>query len=418
MDHQHYDLLIIGGGASGILSAIGAREKGFTGSILVVEKEVQPLRKVLASGNGRCNLASLAPFHEHYQGDNPSFVNPVFERYPAPEMLSYFRKMGLLTIEDKEQRVYPRSFQARSVTLLLLNALRIKEIQLVFPVRITELSKPDHEFLLKTDQGDSLTAGAVIVAAGSCASPDLGGGRLGYELLQSLGHRLNEPVPSLVPLTLSPHPLIKFAEGVRFRGAVTFIPREGSGRRTQGEYLITKYGLSGIAAMELGSAVAGSKAGSMSPGSIRIDFLPELGLEEIERILHASEVADDDWRIAMSGLVPDKIARALVTCISSFEDDLPDRQAMVEALASKLKETEVGVTGTRGFQFAQVASGGVATTDFDPLTLMSSRVPGLFACGEVLDVDGDTGGFNLLWAFASGRQAGGSAASFLRKEQV
>jgi len=413
---NQYDLIVIGGGASGVLAALGARKAGLTGPIAVIEKESQPLRKVLASGNGRCNIASLAPVEGHYQGDDPAFVRPVFEVLPAEKLLAILREIGLMTREERESRVYPRSFQARSVTLLLLNALRNKKVDLIYPLKINELKKQKDLFLAGADNGGLTTARSVIVAAGSCAAPDLGGSRAGYEILRALGHRLNEPVPSLVPLTLLPHPLIQYAEGVRFRGSVLFRGRSGVTARTEGEYLITKYGLSGIAAMELGGAAGRSVSHAAAAGTIEIDFLPELDEEAIGQILMAADVADDDWRIALAGLVPDKIARALVSCAAAHDQVSSSRSLMVAELSRKLKQLEIGVTGTRGFQYAQVAAGGMATADFDPATLMSRLVPGLFACGELLDVDGDTGGFNLMWAMASGYLAGQSAASYLESE--
>lgn len=413
---NHYDLIIIGGGASGVLAALGARKAGLAGPLAVFEKESQPLRKVLASGNGRCNIASLAPVAGHYQGDDPSFVGPVFEAFPADKLLAILREIGLMTREERENRVYPRSFQARSVTLLLLNALRNTKVDLIYPLKISEVKKQKNLFLAGADNGGLATARAVLVAAGSCASPDLGGSRAGYEILQALGHRLNEPVPSLVPLTLSPHPLIRHAEGVRFRGSVLFRGRSGVTARTEGEYLITKYGLSGIAAMELGGAAGRSVSPAAGAGTIEIDFLPELDEEAIGQILMAADVADDDWRIALAGLVPDKIARALVSCAAAQDQVFSSRSLMVAELSRKLKQLEISVTGTRGFQYAQVAAGGMATADFNPATLMSRLVPGLFACGELLDVDGDTGGFNLMWAMASGYLAGQSAALYLESQ--
>ncbi len=414
MEQAPYDLIIVGGGASGALAALGARDGGLAGRLAIMEKESQLFRKVLASGNGRCNLANLGPVTGRYHSDDPAFIGPVFERYPAPVILEIFRKIGLLTIEEREQRIYPRSFQARSVTLLLLNALANRRVSLIHPVRVQAVTRGKSHFQVKVEEGRVYQSRAVIMAAGSCAAPELGGSTAGYELLQALGHRLNQPVPALVPLDLMPHPLIKYAEGVRFRGSVAFRDGAGTLTRSRGEYLVTKYGLSGIAAMELGRAVGRARSGVLA-GRVEIDFLPELDEASIAGLLAGARVADDDWRIAMAGLVPDKIARALVTCAMSDETVLSDRAGTIRALAAKLKHLEIGVTGTRGFQFAQVASGGIATGAFDPATLMSRQNEGLFACGEVLDVDGDTGGFNLLWAFASGYLAGRSAAAWLEE---
>ncbi len=168
--------------------------------------------------------------------------------------------------------------------------------------------------------------------------------------------------------------------------------------------------------MELGGAVGRSISAGDAAGLIEIDFLPELEEEAVGCFLQAGRVADDDWRTVLTGLVPDRIARALVACVEANNRVLSDPGAMAGELTRKLKHLEVNVTGTRGFPYAQVASGGIATAEFDPGTLMSRLVPGLFACGEVLDIDGSTGGFNLMWAMASGYLAGRSAAFYLESK--
>lgn len=413
------DLIIIGGGASGFLAALGARLSGFQGRAVIIEKEEQALRKVLASGNGRCNLVNINPAEGRFHGEDPSFALSVLNQHPASRVLDIFKEIGLLTVEDREGRIYPRSFQSRSVTTVLVKALESQGVELLFPHTVTHLDRIGDRYRVTLEGGGEVEGRAVIIATGSPAAPELGGTSLGYDLLRPFGHRVREPVPALVPLTVQPHPLTRLAEGVRFRGAASFTGQAGERAASSGEYLITAYGLSGIAGMDLGRAAgrAAAQAGGSRPtvGRLSLDFLPEWGREDIFDLLKKSGA--DDWRSALAGLVPEKVGQA-VLAVSGLSDAIASRDAEAGILAGLVKGLDLLVTGTRGFTFAHVAAGGVLTEGFDRETLMSSGQPGLFACGELLDVDGDTGGFNLLWAFSSGFLAGGSAARFLEADGV
>lgn len=408
-----YDLLIIGGGASGFFAGLEARRAGFRGSLAILEKEEENLRKVLASGNGRCNLVNILPLEGRMHGRDPAFALDILDHFPASLVLDRFTDLGLLTVEDREGRIYPRSFQSRSVAMVLRRAADRAGLDLIQPAKAIRVEKQEDLFRVGLEEGGTLLARALILAAGSLAAPELGGTRLGYDLLASLGHGILPPVPALVPLELAPHPLLRYGQGVRFRGRADFLGREGTTARSEGEFLITSYGISGIAGMDLGRAAGRAELGQGSPqkgiGRLLIDFLPEWEEERVRDLLE--QVDDGDWRTGLAGLVPDKIGRALLA--------LPDRKGKEERvtasdLARLVKGLDLEVLGTRGFTFAYVAAGGALTDEFSPSTLMSRKVDGLFACGEVLDVDGDTGGYNLLWAFASGLVAGRGAAAWLQ----
>jgi len=441
-DTRAVDLLIIGGGASGALAALGAVSEGnFRGSVEIVEKEKIPFRKLLASGNGRCNLANLADPLGHYHGSRPSFVNGALFRMPARELLSLFERLGLMTFVDHAERVYPRSMQSKSVVIILRRALSDAGISVNADVGVLSVERDETCFRVQLSDQSSVRARSVIVAAGSPASPQLGGSDSGVSLLRSLGHTICEPLPALVPLRLRKHDMMSDAEGVRFRGSACFESFTGvRSPDVSGEFLITSYGLSGIAAMELGLFVSQASRDSRSRGArggripaegfrqgrgeqaskdsetageavgkVIIDFLPEMSSESLRTHLE-SHRAHEHMAAFLSGVVPEKIARVILTSVHS---DPHDPLRCIAETAGALKGFALEVEGTRGFEFAQVASGGAVTDEFDSSTMMSRIVPGLFACGEVLDIDGDTGGFNLLWAFSSGYLAGRSSARYL-----
>ncbi len=445
-------MLVVGGGASGVFAALGTvYDAGFDGSIMIVEKEERPLRKLLASGNGRCNLANMSDLEGRYHGTNPSFVNGVFRRLSATELLELLERWGLMTMVDHANRVYPRSMQAKSVSLVLLRALESYGLSVRTETEVLSIERVDDGFEVALSDRTVIKARAVIVAAGSPASPNLGGSSSGHTLLQLLGHTVLEPIPALVPLTLTNSDVLKGAEGVRFRGSARFEPYEGETSPTvKGEFLVTSYGLSGIASMELARYVskalertgAENRKHGDSIGKIVIDFLPEIGLNELmshlvssahafsadgerqehfrhdPRRLYTGQTASSlnkaeemvELNALLAGVVPEKIALVI---LSSITIDRLQKPQLFAAIADSLKKFELAVEGTRGFEFAQVAAGGAVTAEFDAVTLMSKKVTGLFACGEILDIDGDTGGFNLLWAFSSGYQAGISAARYL-----
>ncbi len=435
-----FDLVIAGGGASGVIAALVACDEGLSGkSIAIIEKEEILLRKVRASGNGRCNLANMGSISTRYHGRHPQFVRGVFSRVTTEALLDYFRSIGLVTISDEEGRVYPRSMQAESVVLTLTRALNERNITVHTEKQLVRISRELSRFLLDLSDGTTWDTRALIIATGGPAAPNLGGDSSGLGILMSLGHTCEKLLPALVPLELHRHPLLQKAEGVRFRGQAYFENLEGLRSETvSGEFLITSYGMSGIAAMELGRAVSmaaaslpdyflkecvidhhnvpRSKECSRSNGGIGdlvIDFLPEFSEEELVSFFYMQGCTgltpSDRWRLVLAGLIPAKIADALL--VVSPEPLTP------EAVAHMIKALSLPVTGTHGFEFAQVTAGGISTRDFDPRTLESCKIPRLFAAGEALDIDGDTGGFNLMWAFSSGILAGISAARVLQKKE-
>lgn len=450
---QEIDMLIIGGGASGIFAALGAvYESDFTGSVAIVEKESRPLRKLLASGNGRCNLANMSEPEGHYHGTDPFFVKGALRRLSASDLIELLGRWGLKTRVDHARRVYPRSMRSSSVSLILLRALARYGLSVRTETEVLSVEKADDSFHVSLSDGTSVLARAVVMAAGSPASPNLGGSSSGLSIMQSLGHTVLKPLPALVPLNLTNSDVLKGAEGVRFLGNAYFESWAGDKSPTvTGEFLVTSYGLSGIASMELARLVSKAQERGHADhhkqdegvGKIVIDFLPEIGLKELEFYLASSlcavsvnrsrnharhdsrrlrteqpESTDDeeddvDLNVLLAGVVPEKLGRAIISMKKLDHLRGSQRFAMI---AGALKKFELTVEGTRGFEFAQISTGGAVTAEFNAGTLMSEKVPGLFACGEILDVDGDTGGYNLLWAFSSGYQAGISASRYLTGE--
>lgn len=396
------DILIIGGGASGLAAAIEAKRQG--ADVTVVEKLERVGKKILATGNGRCNLLNIHASPADYNA--PDFVRTVFERYGVQSNMDFFCSMGLLTVTDSAGRVYPRSMAASSV----LDVLRLEcgrlGVRFVCGTPVAELRKKGGLY-----EAGGLRSRAVIVTCGGKASPAQGSDGSGYPLLQAFGHRITPLRPALVQMRTETD-FVKALKGLRTTAALTLREKDGTVHRADGELLFTDYGLSGIAAMELSRF---AKDGT----TVAIDFVPELSHEALLDYLRSCRKRDGERPLEqyLAGLLHSRIGQALLKSaldvrLSAPCKALTDRH--LRTLSAAIKQKTVAVLGTKGFPDAQVTAGGAELSQFTD-TLESTLSPGLFAAGEILDIDGRCGGYNLTFAWSSGRLAGAGAARKVRE---
>lgn len=415
-------LIIVGGGASGMAAAITAASILPPGSVTVLERGARVGRKLLATGNGRCNLTNRFAAQERYHGGDPAFVQDAFKRYPVKSNLDFFYKMGLMTVEEEEGKIYPRSLQAAAV----LDILRLEMERLGVDVRteaeVWEVKKRGNGFLvsifdLKEQRMQTLTAGKVILACGGEASAGLGGCDWGYRLLKQLGHPVTERLPGIVQLKTD-GTATKGLSGSKFETIITLTDGKRPVRREQGELLFTDYGVSGPPVMQL-SASAARLIQSGKRAQLLIDFAPDLESERIAGMLAGRRKARPDKRLEdfMTGFLPKRLGQCLLKAAGVQPLSRPAASLTEQELtetARLMKNFPLSVTGTNGMKNAQVTLGGAQTSGFDPATMESKRIPGLFVTGELYDIDGDCGGFNLQWAWSSGRLAGASAAAAVK----
>jgi predicted Rossmann fold flavoprotein len=368
-----HDIAIVGAGATGLAAGITARRIQGPGSrILLLERMPRAGKKILVTGNGRCNLgnrrASEHPYH------NKEFAAPALERFEGCE--SFFDSLGLAVHGDAEGRLYPRSNTAASVLDALRFGAERAGCEMMCGCPATSIEPAPDGFIINK----SIAARRVVVAAGGCAAPAQGADGSGFQLLRALGHSIVGPKPALVQIRAK-SPLLPMLQGLRVQAGIQLTRGGQVLREAAGEVLFAQDGLSGIAAMEVSREAA--------PGALAVlDLLPEYTPEKLAALLSRWQGLGD-----LSGLLPGRVAQA------------------VAKSAGDQKHFAFEVTGTRGFGHAQVTAGGADVRAFDPLTMQSRVVPGVYACGEALDVDGGCGGFNLHWAWASGSLAGQSAAS-------
>lgn len=390
------DIIIIGAGASGLAAAIGAKRTDKKLRIAVFEALPKVGKKILATGNGRCNLTNLKAEAKHYT--NSDFTQKVLEKYPSVRIVEFFESIGVLTVADSEGRVYPMSNTATSV----LDALRFEcerlGVELICENHIDSVKKTNGVF----EVGGKI-AKRLIVACGGCAAPSQGSDGSGYSLLGSFGHTATQTFPGLVQLNTVEN--TKPLKGMRVKAKVRLLQNNKVIDSTRGEVLFTDYGLSGIATMDISRSVKNEKY------ICRVNMLPECDEKRAEKFIHSLN-GEMPVENALSGMLPKNVGRYILKkCGINFL--LPLKMlddSQIKAIVRTAKNSEFTVNGTQGFKNAQITVGGMRTEEFYPETLQSKLVKGLYAAGEVLDVDSICGGFNLQWAWASGLAAGKAAA--------
>lgn len=389
--------IIIGGGAAGLFAACTLARAGH--DVTLLEKQNRVGRKLLSTGNGRCNLSNLNAAEKDYNGD-PRYIRAALKALSPHAAIARFEEMGLLCAPDEEGRVYPLSNQAAGV----LDALRLyaaeNGCEILTDWEAKALRRNGNAFTVEAADGRRMQAKHVLVACGGLAAPKLGGCGDGYKLLESLGHRSCARVPAIAALKTDPD-AVRALKGIRMHGRLELYSGERLLRAENGEILFSENGVSGIAAMQMARNVnlelqRGRKC------RLRLNFLPNAADNFIQE--RAALLPDRPLEDFLSGIVPKRLGQVLiknanVTPLSMAAGDLTLSQC--RAIQTCLTHWELEVKSTLGFDQAQVTCGGVELSGFDPETLESRSVPGLFAAGEVLNVDGDCGGFNLQWAWAS-----------------
>ena len=387
-------VVIIGGGASGMMAAIQAARMG--AAVTLLEHNEKPGKKILATGNGRCNLTNLVQEPSRYRSSQPDFPWKIITQYPLEDTLAFFSELGIYT-KDRNGWVYPYSDQAAGVAQVLELEARHQKVKIKTTEEVTDILREDGQYLVKTATWQ-YPCDSVIIACGSPASNVEGSSATGYELAEKLGHTVLKPLPSLCAIRGKDNYYAKWA-GSRMDGRITLeIDGEIVGEE-QGEILFTEYGISGIGVFQLSRyAVRGTDEGKTA--IYHLDLMPQLTKEELVKLLLDRQQAGSykNPQELLIGLLPRKIIDVLVK--KTYEP---------EKIAARLKDWQVPVKGAYALRQAQICSGGV-----DPRELtdqLESRLhPDIYFAGEVIDVDGPCGGYNLQWAWSSGAVAGRAAA--------
>lgn len=402
---------IIGGGASGMMAAITAARSPGQVRILIFEHKDKIGKKILSTGNGRCNLTNELMCPECFRSEDMEAVKTVLDQFGYEQTILFFETLGLVT-KSKKGYIYPRCEQAASVLALLMLELQSLGVEIHTNVHVTELLRGRKGFRILTDNGD-FHADCVILAAGGRAAKVLGSDGSGYTIAKTMGHSIVPVVPALVQLKVKNHPFSK-ASGVRTDAKVTALIDGDSVASDIGELQITSYGISGIPVFQISRYIARGLY-EKKRAQVRIDFLPEAAEEEVyqfllERRKRREEMSAGEFLtgIFQQKLIPEILSLAGIRVRRKVKE--LDTET-IRRLAHQCKNVVVSIADTNGFDNAQVCAGGVRLSEIEPDTMQSRYVKGLYLTGELLDVDGICGGYNLQWAWATGYIAGANAAN-------
>ncbi|ADL04643.1 NAD(P)/FAD-dependent oxidoreductase [Lacrimispora saccharolytica] len=394
-------VIIVGAGASGLTAAIQAARQG--ASVTVLEHTAKPGKKLLSTGNGKCNLTNLITPENAYRGGQLSFIKRVLENITVGQTLEFFRDLGLV-LTDRNGYVYPNSGQAASVLNALLFELEHLGVSIVTDCQVIEIKK---DLSLVTSKGEK-RADALILAAGSSAAPKTGSDGSGYELAKALGHKIIKPLPALVQLRCR-EKWYKQAAGVRTEAFVTLKIDGKTAAADRGELQFTDYGISGIPVFQISRyAVRGIDAGQQV--TAELDFLPSMNIDNTRQFL-SERVKRLGYRRAeefLNGVLNHKLNGILLKEAGIMNEGLVKNitPVQINRLVSALKGLKTNILASNSFDQAQVCSGGIDTMEVDPDTMESKLINGLYLAGEILDADGICGGYNLQWAWSCGILAG------------
>lgn len=411
----YHDLIVLGGGAAGIMSAIVAKDLGM--DVAIVEGNDRIAKKILATGNGRCNISnSNIKFpYTTFHSNSSDFFNNALNELTVKDTESFFLSLGLPLTTLESGKMYPQSLQASSVIDIFRMAIEDRHIPLYNNCKVNSITKKN-KFNLSTNNEEYpfFCCNKLILCCGGKAAAKTGSDGSGYKLAKSLGHKIIEPLPGIVQLKLD-YPYLKSVSGVKFDGSVSILVDDKVIRTESGEILFTDYGISGPPIMQL-SAYASKALSNNSKVTLKVDMFPDKSDEEIENFL-ASHLSIFNYReisSALIGVINKKLIPTILKDCGIKDIHTPCINIdwkYINKLIRKFKCWEFDCIGTNGFNNAQVTVGGIDTSQVNSSTLESKLVKNLYLCGEVLDVHGDCGGFNLQWAWSSGYLAAKSASS-------
>lgn len=381
---------IIGGGASGLICAIFCAKNGI--HVDLYEQNPKCAKKILASGNGRCNITNTNLTCNDYFSQNPIFMDYALKEFGFKEFEKFCQSIGLLLDVKEDGRVYPLSNEAKSVASLLINYAKNLGVNFYTDTKITDIKKLLNEY------------NAVVVATGSQAASHLGGNDDGLIFAKETGHNIIPTYPSLVQLHLDSK-ILKKMSGAKIEGEITLFINNQKELTCKGDILFTDYGVSGFAVLDVSQGASAALEQNLHV-SISINLLPSFNTQKLSS--HINKLASDmpNFIIAdiLTGLVPLKIAQAILQDLDILTSTCADEinTKLAKKIANQILNWRFKVTDTHGFRHAEAAGGGVDTTEISPKTFESLKQKGLYFCGEVLDVVGKRGGYNFAFAWASG----------------
>ena len=404
---MYFDCIVIGGGASGMMAAITAAKNGLNTGILEHSDRVG--KKILQTGNGKCNITNIALEKDCYLCDDKDFVMDIIDLFNVSDTIDFFQSLGIYP-KSKNGYIYPNSEQASSVLDVLRLEIEHQKVSINTDIDIINIGKTDDMFKINTTKGQ-FTCKKLIIATGSNAAPKSGSDGSGYKLAKALGHSIIKPLPALVQLK-SDLTFCKMMSGVRSEGKVQLMVDDELVASDTGEVQYTDYGISGIPVFQI-SRFAVIAVDSKRKTEVVIDMLPLINESDLLDMLK-NRIVNDGYKTMeqfLIGMLNKKLAGAVLKRVNINLNDIASNKVdSLEKIVAMIKAFVVPINGFNSFENAQVCSGGVKTSEIDSKTMQSQIVNSLYFAGEVVDVDGICGGYNLQWAWSSGYVAGMQAS--------
>lgn len=403
-------LIVIGGGAAGMVAAISAKRNG--AEVTILERNPRLGKKILATGNGRCNYTNRFLDVKNYHGKNPKFVYSPLSQFNVDETLSFFETLGIAPAVEEGGKVFPLSFQASSVLDVLRYELEELGVEILYDAFVKDIEKKKEKFSVKLKDGKKIKGDKVIISTGGNAMPSSGSDGNGYNLAKGLGHSVVEVFPGLVQLKLE-EDFLKSIAGVKVIGTVTLMHKNKLLREDRGDILFTNYGISGPPILQLSRKSLELLNSEKSP-ILKVSIIDSMDKEELRERLNMrfSNMPKKTVEIGLIGLINKKLIPVILKEIKV--DRLKNVANLsnedIEKLASILTDWRFEIKGSKSWTDAQVTAGGIDTKEIDSSTMESKLIKGLYFAGEIIDIDGDCGGFNLQWAWSSGYIAGQNAS--------
>lgn len=401
-------VVVIGGGASGLVAAIFAAKK--QNDVTILEKNNICGKKILATGNGRCNFWNEDQDITHYRSLNSEILSHILTAENKEKILNFFKQIGIEP-KIKNGYYYPFSNQAVSMQNALINEVQRLNIKVELNAEVKSIEKNKNGFSIFMQDGKKFVADKVILATGSKAAPKTGSDGIGYDICKNFNHTIIKPLPALVQLKTN-GAFLKEWDGVRADVLVTYLENNQKQAEEKGEIQLTNYGVSGICVFNLSGRIARGLDVNKKE-QIEINFLEGLGIKTIDDFINWMEnrekiVKERNIAQLLEGVLNYKLVNVLINQ-SKLNTKVKWKSLNIEQkkeLAKNITRLKLDIIGTNSFDKAQVCSGGVAIDEIDASTMESKKADGLYITGELLDVDGDCGGYNLEWAWITGMIAG------------
>lgn len=404
---MHYDIIVVGAGASGIMTAITSKDRGLQVAILEGNNRIG--KKILTTGNGRCNITNKYSDIKNYHSLNNSFPKNVLNKFAVNDTINFFKSIGLPLIELEEGKLFPLSLQASSVLDILRFALEERNIPVHLDTKINKVKYEKGIFKIFTKEYEVYTCNKLVLSCGGSSAPSTGSDGSGYAIAKSLGHNIISPVPGLVQLKLD-YSKLKALSGIKFQGSVNAYINNKFIHKEYGEILFTDYGISGPPILQISSLVSRDLQ-CKKQITLEIDMFPHITHESMKKFLdnHFGTFGYRSISQCLIGilnkkLIPILLKEAELNDIHKPCFDLSWKER--ENILNLIKSWKFNVCDTNSFGNSQVTCGGIDTMEVDSLSLESKKIKNLFFTGEILDVNGDCGGFNLQWAWSSGYTVG------------